>query len=142
MTYVYEKQLGKYDSSTNFYGDKLIVEYVFSSVDNCIKVVEMTRVGENEFGEVVNNFHRMNWMSKEGQASLMEDLENDYLDNHSTSRTRQGLLSDGEMNFLRNNLSKSFDADTEADLMDEDSRWMSDEEESFLNSKMELSYGI
>ena len=49
---------------------------------------------------------------------------------------------DGEMNFLRNNLSKSFDADTEADLMDEDSRWMSDEEESFLNSKMELSYGI
>ena len=80
MTYVYEKQLGKYDSSTNFYGDKLIVEYVFTSVDNCIKVVEMTRVGENEFGEVVNNFHRMNWMSKEGQASLMEELERDMTD--------------------------------------------------------------
>ena len=142
MTFVFEKTFGKFDSSTNFEGNKLIVEYVISSVSNEIKVVEMTRIGANEVGEIGENFHRMNWMSKEGQASLMEDLENDYLDNHSTSRTRQGLLSDGEMNFLRNNLLKSFDADTEADLMDEDSRWMSDEEESFLNSKMELSYGI
>ena len=142
MTFVFEKTFGKFDSSTNFEGNKLIVEYVISSVSNEIKVVEMTRIGANEFGEIGENFHRMNWMSKEGQASLMEDLENDYLDNHSTSRTRQGLLSDGEMNFLRNNLLNSFDAATEADLMDEDSRWMSDEEESFLNSKMELSYGI
>ena len=112
MTYVFEKTFGKFDSSTNFEGNKLIVEYCFSSVDECIKIVEMTRIGANEFGEIGENFHRMNWMSKEGQASLMEDLENDYLDNHSTSRTRQGLLSDGEMNFLRNNLLNSFDADT------------------------------
>lgn len=37
----------------------------------------MWRVGEDEFGDVGTHFHRFNWMSKEGQASLMEDLEND-----------------------------------------------------------------
>ena len=83
MTYVFEKQLGKFDSSSNFEGNKLIVEYVLSSVSNSIKIVEMTRIGENEWGEVGENFHRFNWMSKEGQADLMNDLERDYLDNHS-----------------------------------------------------------
>ena len=73
MTYTFEKTFGKFDSSTNFEGNKLIVEYVFSSVSDSIKVVEMWRVGEDEFGEVGTHFHRMNWMSKEGQASLMED---------------------------------------------------------------------
>ena len=53
---------------------ELVVEYVISSVTKGVKVVEMTLNGE---------FHRLNWMSKEGQASLMEDLERDYLDNHS-----------------------------------------------------------
>jgi hypothetical protein len=83
MTYIFEKQLGKFDSSSNFEGNKLIVEYVLSSVSNGIKIVEMTRIGENEWGEVGENFHRFNWMSKEGQANLMNDLERDYLDNHS-----------------------------------------------------------
>ena len=105
---LFEKTFGKFDSSTNFEGNKLIVEYVFSSVSDCIKIVEMTRIGANEYGEIGENFHRFNWMSESAQVALMEDLENDYLDNHSTSRTRQGLLSDCEMNFLRNNLSKSF----------------------------------
>ena len=77
MTYTFEKTFGKFDSSTNFEGNKLIVEYVHSSVSDSIKVVEMWRVGEDEFGEVGTHFHRFNWMSKEGQASLMEDLEND-----------------------------------------------------------------
>ena len=83
MTYTFEKTFGKFDSSTNFEGNKLIVEYCFSSVSDGIKIVEMWRVGEDEFGEVGTHFHRFNWMSKEGQASLMEDLERDYLDNHS-----------------------------------------------------------
>ena len=83
MTHIFEKQLGKLDSSSNFEGNKLIVEYVLSSVSNSIKIVEMTRIGENEWGEVGENFHRFNWMSKEGQANLMNDLERDYLDNHS-----------------------------------------------------------
>ena len=65
MTYVFEKTFGKFDSSTNFEGNKLIVEYCFSSVDECIKIVEMTRIGANEFGEIGENFHRFNWMSKE-----------------------------------------------------------------------------
>ena len=77
MTYTFEKTFGKFDSSTNFEGNKLIVEYCFSSVSDGIKIVEMWRVGEDEFGEVGTHFHRFNWMSKEGQASLMEDLEND-----------------------------------------------------------------
>jgi len=80
MTYVFEKTFGKFDSSTNFYGNKLIVEYVHSSVSDGIKIVEMWRVGEDEWGEVKKQFHRFNWMSKEGQASLMADLEKDMTD--------------------------------------------------------------
>ena len=80
MTFVFEKTFGKFDSSTNFEGNKLIVEYVISSVSNEIKVVEMTRIGANEFGEIGENFHRFNWMSKEGQESLMADLEKDMED--------------------------------------------------------------
>ena len=80
MTYVFEKTFGKFDSSTNFEGNKLIVEYCFSSVDECIKIVEMTRIGANEFGEIGENFHRFNWMSKQGQESLMADLEKDMED--------------------------------------------------------------
>ena len=66
MTYVYETIMG---------GNELVVEYVFSSVSNDIKVVEMSANGE---------YHRLNWMSKENQLNLLNDLERDYLDNHST----------------------------------------------------------
>jgi len=75
MTYTFEKTFGKFDSSTNFEGNKLIVEYVHSSVSDCIKVVEMSRIDSEG-----THFHRLNWMSKEGQASLMKDLENDMTD--------------------------------------------------------------
>ena len=78
MTFVFEKTFGKFDSSTNFEGNKLIVEYVISSVSNEIKVVEMTRIGANEYGEIGENFHRFNWMSESAQVALMEDLENDF----------------------------------------------------------------
>ena len=65
MTYVFE---------TTIADKAVVVEYTLSSVTGLIKVVDMTVDGK---------FHRLNWMSKEGQASLMEDLERDYLDNHS-----------------------------------------------------------
>ena len=71
MTYVYEYVAN---------GDNVKVEYCFSSVSDEIKVVEMWRVGEDEFGEVGTHFHRMNWMSKEGQESLMAELEEDMTD--------------------------------------------------------------
>ena len=34
MTNIYEKQLGQNNGNTNFIGDKLIVEYIHSSVSN------------------------------------------------------------------------------------------------------------
>ncbi len=65
MTYVYETKVA--DSN-------VVVEYVQSSVNYLLKIVDMTVDGK---------FHRLNWMSKEGQANLMDELERDYLDNHS-----------------------------------------------------------
>jgi len=60
MTYIYETVMGT---------KKLVVEYCFSSVDNCIKVVEMTADGK---------FHRINWMSENGRNHLMSQLVKDY----------------------------------------------------------------
>ena len=65
MTYVYE---------TKIRGKDVVVEYVQSSVTYLLKVVDMTVDGK---------YHRLNWMSKEGQSNLMDELERDYLDNHS-----------------------------------------------------------
>ena len=65
MTYVFE---------TTIADKAVVVEYVLSSVTDLIKVVDMTVDGK---------FHRLNWMSKEGHANLMDELERDYMDNHS-----------------------------------------------------------
>jgi len=65
MTYVFE---------TTIADRNVVVEYVHSSVNYLLKIVDMWVDGK---------FHRMNWMSKEGQANLMDELERDYLDNHS-----------------------------------------------------------
>ena len=65
MTYVFE---------TTIADRNVVVEYVHSSVNYLLKIVDMTVDGE---------FHRLNWMSKDGQLDLMEDLERDYLDNYS-----------------------------------------------------------
>jgi len=62
MTYVHEY---------NVNADNVKVEYCFSVVSNAIKVVEMWVNGK---------FHRTNWMSPEGKASLMERLESDMVD--------------------------------------------------------------
>ena len=72
MTYVYQKRIyngGVTDSPTI-----VKVEYVLSSLTNLIKGVDMWVDGK---------FHRLNWMSKEGQADLMDELEKDYLLNYS-----------------------------------------------------------
>ena len=50
---------------------ELVVEYVISSVTKGVKVVEMTLAGK---------YHRFNWMGKQGQLELMDDLENHYRD--------------------------------------------------------------
>ena len=50
-------------------GDKVVVEYCFSSLDKCIKVVEMSVNGK---------FHRTTWMSDNGRSELMELLTEDY----------------------------------------------------------------
>ena len=65
MTYVFE---------TTISGKDVVVEYTLSSVTHLLKVVDMMVDGK---------YHRLNWMSKEGQSNLMDMIERDYLDNHS-----------------------------------------------------------
>ena len=62
MTYVYEYVVN---------GDNVKVEYCFSTVSDSIKVVEMWVNGK---------FHRVNWMSPEGNKRLMARLEKDMED--------------------------------------------------------------
>ena len=59
MTYVYEYNVNE---------DNVKVEYCFSAVSEAIKVVDMW---------VNEMFHRTNWMSPEGKASLMDRLDKD-----------------------------------------------------------------
>ena len=62
MTYVYEYVAN---------GDNVKVEYCFSTVSDSIKVVDMWVNGK---------FHRVNWMSPEGNKRLMARLEKDMED--------------------------------------------------------------
>ena len=61
MSYIYEWKVSN--------GDKVLVEYCWSTKDNCIKVVEMSVNGK---------FHRETWMSPEGRATMMDLLVEDY----------------------------------------------------------------
>ena len=72
MTYVYTKRT--YNGGVTDVPTIVKVEYVLSSLTKLIKVVDMWVDGK---------FHRLNWMSKEGQADLMDELERDYLNNYS-----------------------------------------------------------
>ena len=60
MTYVFEYVVGS---------DNVKVEYCHSSITDSIKVVDMWVNGK---------FHRVNWMSPEGNKALMARLEADY----------------------------------------------------------------
>ena len=72
MTYVYTKRT--YNGGVTDVPTIIKVEYVLSSLTKMIKVVDMWVDGK---------FHRLNWMSKDGQANLMDELERDYLNNYS-----------------------------------------------------------
>ena len=60
MSYVYK---------TKWSGSEIQAEYCYSSLDNCIKVVEL---------KVDGKFHRMNWMGPNGRDKLMKELMSDY----------------------------------------------------------------
>ena len=62
MTYVHEYEVQN---------DTVKVEYCFSTVSDSIKVVDMWVNGK---------FHRVNWMSPEGNKRLMDRLEKDMTD--------------------------------------------------------------
>ena len=51
-------------------GDDVQVEYCWSSVDYCIKIVEM---------RVNGKFHRETWMSQNGRDELHQLLTEDYM---------------------------------------------------------------
>ena len=98
MTYVHEYVVGN---------DNVKVEYCFSAVSESIKVVDMWVNGK---------FHRVNWMSPEGNKALMVRLENDMTDRMC-----------GTGNY-----------DSEIDL----DRDMPDGEVEHFEMKAELAYGI
>ena len=81
MTYTLEKTFGKFDSSTDFEGNKLTVEYVHSSVSEDVKVVQMWRDGLDDFGKFKTGLrHEIYWMSEKARESLLEDLDKDMTD--------------------------------------------------------------
>ena len=79
MTYVYTKRT--YNGGVTDVPTIIKVEYVLSSLTKMIKVVDMWVDGK---------YHRLNWMSKEGQADLLDELEKDYLLNNSVIRKKVG----------------------------------------------------
>ena len=58
-------------------GDDVQVEYCWSSVDYCVKIVEM---------KVNGKFHRETWMSQKGRDELNKLLLDDYM-------SRSGIIS-------------------------------------------------
>ena len=81
MTNVYIKRT--YNGGATDVPTIVKVEYVLSSLTNQIKVVDMWVDGK---------YHRLNWMSKEGQANLLDELEKDYL--YTASSTEVDLDRD------------------------------------------------
>ncbi len=80
MSYVYQWKVSN--------GDEVFVEYCWSTMDNCIKVVEM---------KVNGKFHRVNWMSSEGRAELMGLLEEDYeMNNKAVNILNSVMASENE----------------------------------------------
>ena len=81
MTYTYEKTFGKFDSSTDFEGNKLTLEYVHSSVSEDIKVVQMWRDGLDDFGNPAKGLrHEIYWMSEKARETLLDELRADMTD--------------------------------------------------------------
>ena len=82
MTYVFEKTFGKFDSSTNFEGNKLIVEYCFSSVsDSDYNILENINI--KHYGD----FYKL--------------LQTIYLDNESNTKNFFNLLTNSILVFYK-----------------------------------------
>ena len=90
MTYLYEYKI---------LDDNIKVEYVFSTVADEIKVVDMW---------VDDKPHDVNWMSPEGRAKLMTRLEDDF--------TNRICGTNDEESYMDNLMTTGFDVDTEVDL--------------------------
>ena len=65
-------------------GDDVKVEYCWSSVDNCVKIVEM---------RVNGKFHRETWMSQKGRDELHQLLTDDYMDRNGFEILSQDFYS-------------------------------------------------
>jgi len=78
MTKTHEFILGKYDSSTNYEGHILDVEYVVSSVSDDIKVVDMWRYWDsNNHNHSTPDMHeemRLAWLHKDFKKRMYETL--------------------------------------------------------------------
>ena len=61
-------------------GDDVQVEYCWSSVDYCIKIVEM---------RVNGKFHRETWMSQKGRDELNKLLLDDYMSKKQVAQLLQ-----------------------------------------------------
>ena len=61
-------------------GDDVQVEYCWSSVDYCIKIVEM---------RVNGKFHRETWMSQKGRDELNKLLLDDYMSKKKVAQLLQ-----------------------------------------------------
>ena len=68
------------DVNVDIEKNKLVVEYVLSSVSNEIKIVEMTRHGEDAFGVFGEQRHCISWFSEEGRDRLFMELDEDLTD--------------------------------------------------------------
>ena len=66
-------------------GDDVKVEYCWSSVDNCVKIVEM---------RVNGKFHRETWMSENGRNTLHQLLTDDYMDRNGFEILSQDFYSE------------------------------------------------
>ena len=61
-------------------GDDVQVEYCWSSVDYCVKIVEM---------RVNGKFHRETWMSQKGRDELNKLLLDDYMSKKKVAQLLQ-----------------------------------------------------
>ena len=65
-------------------GDDVKVEYCWSSIDNCVKIVQM---------RVNGKFHRETWMSQKGRDELHQLLTDDYMDRNGFEILSQDFYS-------------------------------------------------
>ena len=63
-------------------GDDVQVEYCWSSVDYCVKIVEM---------RVNGKFHRETWMSQKGRDELNKLLLDDYMSKKKVAQLLQSV---------------------------------------------------